>query len=145
MGNRWKCCRSGKTKGAQTQTLGSGYLPRGAGGGGLPHEGVGAKKFGMSLETQGNQLFSGTSRDFCSLLGGPLVGHPQTCVYPDVCLGIAHVSGKVPLSGQWVWQIHNVSAPFAPRNLQAERDRYIVYLPDPLSRERDFTRYLGNP
>ena len=45
------------------------------------------------------------------------IGHPQTCVYPDVCLGIAHVSGEVPLSGQGVWQIHNVSAPFAPRNL----------------------------
>ena len=30
-------------------------------------------------------------------------GHPRTCVYPDVCLGIAHVSGKVPLSGQGVW------------------------------------------
>ena len=26
-------------------------------------------------------------------------GHPQTCVYPDVCLGIAHVSGNAPLSG----------------------------------------------
>ena len=38
---------------------------------------------------------------------------PQTCVCPDVCLGIAHVSGKVPLPGQGVWQIHNVSAPFA--------------------------------
>ena len=44
-----------------------------------------------------------------------IFGHPQTCVYPGVCLGIAHVSGKVPLSGQGVWQIHNVSAPFAPR------------------------------
>ena len=42
---------------------------------------------------------------------------PQTCVYPDVCLGIAHVSGKGPLPGQGVWQIHNVSALFAPRNL----------------------------
>ena len=31
------------------------------------------------------------------------IGHPQTWVYPDVCLGIAHVSGKVPLSGQGVW------------------------------------------
>ena len=31
------------------------------------------------------------------------IGHPQTCVYPDVCLGIAHASGKVPLSGQGVW------------------------------------------
>ena len=34
---------------------------------------------------------------------GVAIGHPQTCVYPDVCLGIAHVSGKVPLSGQGVW------------------------------------------
>ena len=31
---------------------------------------------------------------------GKKIGHPQTCVYPDVSLGIAHVSGKVPLSGQ---------------------------------------------
>ena len=30
--------------------------------GGLPREGVGAKKFGMSLETQGNQTFG---QDFC--------------------------------------------------------------------------------
>ena len=71
--------------------------------------------------------------------------HPQTCVYPDMCLAIAHVSGKVPPPGQGVWQIHNVSAPFAPRNLLDEKGRYIVYLPDPLSRERDFTRYMGNP
>ena len=28
---------------------------------------------------------------------------PQTCVYPDVSLGIAHASGKAPLSGQGVW------------------------------------------
>ena len=40
-------------------------------------------------------------------------GDPQTCVYPDVCLGIAHVSGKAPLPAQGVWQIHNVSALFA--------------------------------
>ena len=31
------------------------------------------------------------------------LGHPQTCVYPDVCLGIAHVSGKGALSEQGVW------------------------------------------
>ena len=43
------------------------------------------------------------------------LGHPQTCVYSDVCLDIAHVSGKGPLPGQGVWQIHNVSArPFVP-------------------------------
>ena len=36
--------------------------------------------------------------------------------------------------------------PFPPhRFLGAERGRYIVYLPDPLSRGRDFTRYMGNP
>ena len=27
------------------------------------------------------------------------IGHPWTCVYPDVCLGIGDVSGKVPLPG----------------------------------------------
>ena len=61
------------------------------------------------------------------------VGHPQTCDDPDVCLGIAHVSGKAPLSGQGVWQIHNVSAPFTPRNLRAKRaDTLCIYqtLPD---------------
>ena len=31
-----------------------------------------------------------------------------------MCLGIAHVSGKVPLSGQGVWQTHSVSVPFRP-------------------------------
>ena len=31
------------------------------------------------------------------------IGHPLTCVYPDVCLGIAHVSGKALLPGQGVW------------------------------------------
>ena len=39
-------------KGTQTQTFWSGYLL--VGGGGLPCEGVEAKKFGMSFETQGN-------------------------------------------------------------------------------------------
>ena len=42
-------------------------------GAGLPREGVGAKNFGMSFETQGNQtflagkpnFFGGISRDFC--------------------------------------------------------------------------------
>ena len=78
-------------------------------------------------------------------VGTNLIGHPQTCVYPDVCLGIAYVSGKAPLSGQGVWQIHNVSAPFALQIPWSEKGRYIVYLRDPLSRERDFTRYMGNP
>ena len=60
-------------------------------------------------------------------------------------LGIAHVSGKGPLSGQGVWQIHNVSALFALQIPWGEKGRYIVYLPDPLSRERAFARYMGNP
>ena len=41
-------------KGTQTQTFESGYFLV---GGGLPRERAGAKKFGMSLETQGNQTF----------------------------------------------------------------------------------------
>ena len=69
---------------------------------------------------------------FCGPTRTPtLIGHPQTCVYPDVCLGIAHVSGKVPLPGQGVWQIHNVSAPFALQIPWGDKGRYIVYLPDP--------------
>ena len=73
------------------------------------------------------------------------IAPPQTCVYLDVCLGIAHVSGKAPPSGQGVWQIHNVSPLFALQIPWGEGGRYIVYLPDPLSRERRFTRYMGNP
>ena len=42
---------SGKKKGTQTQTFGSGPLV----GAGLPREGVGAKNFGVSLETHGKQ------------------------------------------------------------------------------------------
>ena len=34
-----------------------------------------------------------------------LVGHPQTCVYPDVCLRTDIVSGKLPLPGQGIWWI----------------------------------------
>ena len=61
---------------------------------------------------------------FCTLvpvLGVHGIGHPQTCVYPDVCLGIAHVSGKVPLQGQGAWQIHNVSAPFRPTDCLGQK------------------------
>ena len=36
-------------------------------GGGLPREGVGAKKFGMSLETQGIKLFWRDIRDFAGI------------------------------------------------------------------------------
>ena len=39
-------------------------------GGGLPREGVGGKKFGMSFETQGNQTLCGISRDFCRDIPG---------------------------------------------------------------------------
>ena len=34
------------------------------------------------------------------LLVSVCFGHPQTCVYPDVCSGIGNVSGKLPLPGQ---------------------------------------------
>ena len=36
-------------------------------GGGLPREGVGAKKFGMSLENPGNQTFLAGIRDFAGI------------------------------------------------------------------------------
>ena len=39
-------------------------------GGGLSREGVGAKKFGMSLETQENKLFGGMSWDFAGISRG---------------------------------------------------------------------------
>ena len=39
-------------------------------GGGLPREGVGAKKFGMSLETQGNQTFWRDIPGFCRNIPG---------------------------------------------------------------------------
>ena len=39
-------------------------------GGGLPHEGVGAKKFGMPLETREIKLFGGISRDFAGISRG---------------------------------------------------------------------------
>ena len=45
---------SGKRKEHKPKLLGSDIL---LWGGGLPREGVGAKMFGMSLETQENQIF----------------------------------------------------------------------------------------
>ena len=45
---------SGKTKEHKPKLLGPDIF---CWGGGLPREGVGAKKFGMSFETQGNQTF----------------------------------------------------------------------------------------
>ena len=42
-------------------------------------------------------------------------GYPQTCVYTDVCLGIAHVSGKGPLSGQGAKRVDTQCiCPFRP-------------------------------
>ena len=40
---------------------------------------------------------------------GTLLGHPQTCVYPDVCLGIAHVSARPLAPGEGLYQIHGQS------------------------------------
>ena len=64
-----------------------------------------------------------------AFLGHPVLGplDPQTCVYPDVCLGIADVSGKAPLSGH------------------GKRADTLCICPFPLSRERGFTRYIRNP
>ena len=54
-------------------------------GGGFPKRWGGGVRIGLGL-----------GRDTC-------VGHPQTCVYPDVCLGDGDVSGKAPLPGQGAW------------------------------------------
>ena len=55
-------------------------------------------------------------------------GYPQTCVYPDVCLGIAHVSGKAPLPGQGKREIHNVSA-LSPYTFLGAKRADTLYLP----------------
>ena len=58
--------KSGKKKERkrQIQTCGSKDLPLGWGSSGLPCEGVGAKKLGMSLEAQSNQFFGGYPGSF---------------------------------------------------------------------------------
>ena len=55
---------SGKKKEPEPELLGSDIFRW---GGGLPREGVGAKKFNMSLETK---LFGGISRDFAGISWG---------------------------------------------------------------------------
>ena len=46
---------------------------------------------------------------------GEIFGHPQTCVYPDVCLGIAHVSGKAPSLGTRGLADTQCICPFHPK------------------------------
>ena len=54
-----------------------------------------ANDFGnLGKDSSGNTFFGKHAVIFTEI-----IGHPQTCVYPDVCLGIAHVSGKVPSLG----------------------------------------------
>ena len=60
--------REGYRERERERLVRSGYLPV---GGGLPCEGVGAKKFGMSLENQGKQiLIGGISRDLAGISRG---------------------------------------------------------------------------
>ena len=77
------------------------------------------------------------------------IGHPRTCVYPDVCFGIAHVSDKVSLSlgTRGKGQRYTMYLPFSPyRFLGAKRaDTLCISALFPLFRERDFTGYMGNP
>ena len=78
------------------------------------------------------------------LLAGAQLGHPQTCVYPDVCLGIGDVSGKVPLPRQGPWQIHKASA-LAPYRFLGRKRKGEGCSRDTLSQERGFTRYKVTP
>ena len=76
---KFEMMKFAEEEGAQTQTFGSGYPPP---GGGLPREGVGAKKFGMSLDTQKNQTFGrDIPRDFCrDIPGEPEKFEKKVCV-----------------------------------------------------------------
>ena len=68
---------------------------------------------------------------------------PDLCLRPCVCLQIDNVSGQAPswdkVSGRYPSPI-----PLVPRNLNGEQRRYTMYLPDPLSQEGGFTRYIVN-
>ena len=56
-------------------------------------------------------------------------GTPQTCVYPDVCLGIAHVSGKAPLAGQGGLADTQCICPFRPKESVGQKgaDTLCIY------------------
>ena len=63
--------KSGKIKEHKPKVLGPDIFRW---GGVLPREGVGAKKFGMFLETQKTKLLGGISRDFAGI-SQPLTTH----------------------------------------------------------------------
>ena len=63
---------SGKQKEHKLKLLGPDILQW---GGGLPHEGVGAKKFGVSLKAQGKQTFW---QDILAFLPGHPWGRPKS-------------------------------------------------------------------
>ena len=75
------------------------------------------------------------------LPAAPPIGHPQTCVYPDVCLGIAHVSGKAPSLGTREKRRYTMYLPLSPY----KGADTLCICPFPLTRERGFTRYMHNP
>ena len=71
---------------------------------------VSTPEFWEKLGNYFSKVSQNTSKGVCSLSSWKRrkwrkwrkMGHPQNCVCPDVCSGIAHASGKAPLSGQGV-------------------------------------------
>ena len=131
-------------------------------GGGLPLEGVVAENFVPALESLSSLGFEernlGCPRNFAGMSRTP-GGVRKVCAkklrahfsFPtDLCLPRC-VFRDCPC----IWQSPSLGTRgladiqciclFALQISWGERGRYIVYLPDPLSRERDFTRYTGNP
>ena len=107
-----------------TQRLGTSHLP--------------------SLETP-STIASTCSNSPCRKRSPAKVGHPQTCVYPDVCLGIAHVSGKAPSPGTGGLADTQCICPFRPKESVGEKGRYIVYLADPCPERGTWPDTWANP
>ena len=102
----------------------------------------GFRSGGTSAETTLLETTLLDSQFISVIVSGQMVGHPQTCVYPRVCIGIDYVSRKAPLLGQG----HRGSSrytkylPCSPFKFFGKK----VYLPKPdtLSWEGGFTRYI---
>ena len=97
----------------------------------------------FSLEPKPPQHFSHPPRFGPEAL---ILGPPQTCVYPDVCLRIAHLSGKVPSLGTRGLVDTQLYLPLSPQGIcRAEGADALCICQTPCPEKRDFTRYMGNP
>ena len=70
------------------------FFDRKGGGGSYPSPRQFSECLGAKILATSYRSAEARSRQKCRKSAS--VGHPQTCVYPNACLGIVHVSGKVP-------------------------------------------------